>query len=823
MKRPLSTARVVALVLVAMGALGGAEIYAVWRAHAQLHVAAGAPEVAGAPARGAPARVAPRAASAAAPVASPRAAAPDAPDAIEGALDRPAADSVIGPKVVLSGWALARPGLRAVEVRIGEHRFVATTGIARADVAAVKPGFPDAAHAGFEFVADLTPYPAPDGVDRRELTVVAVARDGREQVIARRSVIEPSAAQRWAFLHAHGPVFHLLPALSGIPLGGAAELDDAYAPYLSATTASGMRVPILYLRNTRGAAHDWAFDPRFDIERRCGQKRIAEDNLATTLAHAERHRIPVLLTLNGGIWADAACDVPAWDVNDHLEQDPANCQWNEHDQVMPDDYLRHLPGSQEAPELARSLTFNVYATKNRHYKRRNLQQAAGVIVAFMQRHPDLFVGVNLDPDTYENPFFNETQWYDYNPGTLRQFREWLSGSGPYAGKPRDGAPDLRAYRRKQPLTLAQVSAMAGRRFARWQDVDPPRAFSRDPAHPFWKDPWVYQWEMFRRHLVKLHYDELSAWLVQAGVPRERIWTSQGLMAPLPGGTPFALHLDSPVKDADSGGMTVEGSVPRAGHLGVILYGASAVNDVPMENGRTLFTTLMTMDPGFAVVEYNTADLRNPAAQPGYVAAYRGLRDLWNAGTRFISPMAWNGSNGVNAGRPGYITYTAWRNTPLEDAAKDFLLAREGLPLGARLWTFGTPRHADGDGWVPEHGSAATAPGRLTLIPAEDDHAVALVSPGDLALRPSQARALVLGLPQERVREVTVYAQHGGQPPWIRLAHADGAAMRHEAAGLVLPLPPLRGPAGDVPYDRLRVVVRFAGAARADLARVAVVP
>ena len=61
------------------------------------------------------------------------------------------------------------------------------------------------------------------------------------------------------------------------------------------------------------------------------------------IAYAVEHKLPVLFTLNGGIWADAVCDVPEWDVNDHLEQDKANCQWNEHDQVMADDYLKHLP------------------------------------------------------------------------------------------------------------------------------------------------------------------------------------------------------------------------------------------------------------------------------------------------------------------------------------------------------------------------------------------------------------------------------------------------------------------------------------------------
>ena len=96
------------------------------------------------------------------------------------------------------------------------------------------------------------------------------------------------------------------------------------------------------------------------------------------------------------------------------------------DRVMPDDYLKQLPGALNSPELGRSLTFNIYAAANRRYKKRNLQAAARVIAQFARKHPSLFVGVNLDPDTYFNPFFAESQWYDYNPGTLKQFRHWLA-------------------------------------------------------------------------------------------------------------------------------------------------------------------------------------------------------------------------------------------------------------------------------------------------------------------------------------------------------------------------------------------------------------
>ena len=770
------TARVVAIVLAIAAAIASAEFYALWQSR---HLDAPAPV----------AQVAPKA-----PVEGPI-----------GAVDSPADEAIVGPQVNVSGWALDPIEIARVEIRVDDQRFNAAVGVARPDVAQIKTGFPQSERAGFEFTGDLTAYPAAPGVDRRILSVVAVAKDGRERVLGRKSVIEPAALTRWRdTANDSSPPFYLLPALSGIQLGGAQQLDTQYLPYVSRTMKVGMRVPILYLRTTKGAADDYAFQPDWDIERRCGERRIAEDSLAATLDQAKAKNLPVLITLNGGIWADAACDIPAWDINDKLEQDVANCQWNEKNQVMPDDARKDLPGSQHAPELGRSLTFNVYARDVRRYKKRNLQQVARVIVTFMHQHPDLVVGVTLDPDTYLNPFFGEAQWYDYNPGTLRQFRHWLAGTGPYQGAADAGVPDLSAYRRRKPLTLADVSKLAKHEFRTWDDVDPPRVFSRDPTHPFWQDPWVREWEKFRRHLVDLHYDELSQWLVEAGMPRDRIWSAQGFMAPAGEAMPFALAIDSPVKNYDSGGMSVEGAKPEYGHLGAILYGASAVNDIPMENGRSLFATLAAVDPGFAVVEFNTADLRAPDVPPTYAAAYRSLRDLWNAGARFISPMAWNGSNGSEVGKPGYVTFTAWRNTPLEDAARDFLLARAGLPLGSLLWTFGTPRHADGDGWTAESGSIALAAGSLRLT-TDGEGRIAIVSPRGLALTPERIGPVVAGLPRDAmVRSMSVYARGAGSSAWQLVGSARGGALAVSDAGRIVTS---RASSG-APADQLKIEIAF---------------
>ncbi|MEO5701359.1 MAG: hypothetical protein ABIR61_12805 [Casimicrobiaceae bacterium] len=741
-----------------------------------------------------------------------------------GSVDTPPGEALRGPRIALAGWALAPEGIRGVELRVDGRSFAARYGLARPDVAKVRPGFPDSAAPGFVIEADLSGLPPAPGVDRRPARVVAIAKDGRESVLATRDIVEAAALERFRDLRPQshrGPPFYILPALSGIGLGGALELDGWYRPYASPTITTGMRVPILYLRTTRGQAHDFVFDPDWDIERRCGTRRIAEDALGPSLRYAVLHAIPVLFTLNGGIWADASCDVPTWDVNDHLEQDVGNDQWNEKNEVLPDDYLKHLPGSQDAPELARSLTFNVYAREVRHYKRRNLQAAGRIIAAFAKANPELFVGITLDPDTYMNPFFDQAQWYDYNPQTLRQFREWLAGTGPYAGRATDGAPDLSRYRRAHPLTLAAVEKLAGRRFARWDDVDPPRAFPREPKDgrpAFWDDPWTQEWETFRRHVIDLHYDELSSWLAEAGISPARIWSSQGFMAPHPDARPFAVHIGSPMKNYDTGGMSVEGAIPRQGHLGAILYGASAVNAIRMEVPGTLFNTFRTMDPGWGVVEINTADLRQPAEQPSYAAGYRALRDIFNFGGRYVSPMAWNGSNGTLAGQPGYVTFTAWRNTPFEDAARDFMLSHANVPLGARLWTFGSPRHPDNDGWRAAQGIVVPRPGLLELVP-ERGGAMTLVSPPELAFTSTAFSAVVLGLDDARPLQRVRIAVGDAKSAW-RIVASHDAPFAMTSAGVTIRLD-ARNVRGT--FDRMRVELTFADGARANLTRIALWP
>ena len=428
-----------------------------------------------------------------------------------------------------------------------------------------------------------------------------------------------------------------------------------------------------------------------------------------------------------------------------------------------------------------------------------------------------------------NPFVRNDNWYDYNPGMLKQFRHWLAGTGPYAGKPEPGAPNLLAYRRRDPRTLAEVNRLAGKNWQWWDSVDPPRRFAgedRKPVPvPFWTDPWFLEWDAFRKHVVALHYSELAQWVHESGIPKDRIFSAQGFMPPDPGQSPVSLHIQGSSPNYDSAGVSIEGSIPRYGHLGAILYGPAAANHQTMETGRSLFSTIARMDPHWAIVETNMTDLKAPTLRPDYQQSYRAFRDMFNFDAQQVSVMAWNGSNGLFVGQPGYVPYTAWRNTPAEDAMRDFLVSHADVPPGARLWTFGVPLHVDDDGWRLERGSIRAGGGFLDL--EFDGGEAALLSPPDQVIRSAQTSVLVLGLHDvHAVAALEVLARIDERSPWRTLsAYASTVSLVKSAPGLQVPLSwPAAWASQAAIAEQLKIKLKFRpGTHTARLDRIALYP
>lgn len=548
------------------------------------------------------------------------------------------------------------------------------------------------------FAIDISRKSIPEGLNR----LVVRVRDnaGKETVISSgplvlitKGIVPPCHERKLRVFYPGGAEnfregFRQITGLREMAQGGCVEV--------------GMRGRTEYLRTTFGKAQDFRFDPDFPevLRKRSDALEMTGESINELLHAALRFKAPLMITLDGGVWADAKFSAPDVDVVDNLEADPRTVQWNQFGRAEADDALEHLPGSNASPQLARMMSLNRYNEKFLAYKKRNLQAAIREIVTFMHKHPQIYVAVNLDPDEYINPWFYQTQWYDYNPDTLRQYREWLFHLGPYAN-----GGELAFSRREPKLSLEQVNQIAKQSWSVFDEVDPPR------GTPDYNDPWQQLWTQFKRHLVARHYDDLAEWAAQAGMPEDRIFTSQTFIQ-----TDVATTISDPATGwTDQAGVSIEGAKPRRGRLGAILYGPASRNEGKVRSGTSLIGNIRHIDPEWGVVEFHPATIAFPDRLPTHSEAYATLFSLINGGARFISPM-WGSHAGDRAVHPGHFkAYDAMLGTAYEYQLVWWLREMRFLPAGSLFYPFGNERVKSADGWMAGAGTnIALEAGRIRL-------------------------------------------------------------------------------------------------------------
>lgn len=457
----------------------------------------------------------------------------------------------------------------------------------------------------------------------------------------------------------------------------------------------GLRGRVEYLRTTRGLKYDYALDPDFAAD---GLVRNGREMTGVPLNYlldlALRLRAPLLITLDGGVWADSAFSAPDIDVVDMLEEEPRTVQWNQHGHADPDNALKDLAGSMDSPELARMMSLNRFNARFLSYKKRNLQAAVRRIVAFSREHPEIDITVNLDPDEYINPWYFQKQWFDYNPDTLRQFREWLFHRGPYAN-----GGKLAASRFQMRLSLDMTSRLAGRIFVNEDDVEPPRG----PID--YGNIWLQIWNQFKRHLVAQHYEDLATWAVEEGLPASKVYTSQTFIL-----ADVAVTVrDRATNWTDQAGVSIGGAKPANGHLGVILYGDASRNIGKPRSGLSLMENIRAIDEHWGVVEINPAIIDRPRV-PTNEEAYKTLLETFNAGARFLSPMWGSRGEDQRLHPTTFRSYDAMERTPFEYQLAWWLIQLQSRPAGTLYFPFGNDLVESLDGWSPEPGTRAS-PGR----------------------------------------------------------------------------------------------------------------
>ena len=473
----------------------------------------------------------------------------------------------------------------------------------------------------------------------------------------------------------------------------------------------GLRGRVEYLRTTRGRSHDYLFDPDFpDAGRLRSGREMTGGSLRSLLDLVLRLKAPVLITLDGGVWADSAFSEPEIDVVDMLEEDERTVQWNQFGRAEADNALGDLAGSMDSPQLSRMMSLNRFNARFLGYKKRNLQAAVREIVRFSREHPEIEVQVNLDPDLYINPWFYLTQWYDYNPDTLRQFREWLFHLGPYA----DGG-SLAPARQEPKLSLQAASRLARKQFASIDEVEPPRG-AIDYA-----DPWQQMWSHFRRHLVAQHYEDMATWAAQAGMPPSGIFTAQTfILADVARGV-----RGRATNWTDQAGVSIEGAKPTEGHLGTILYGPASRNMGKPRSGRSLVDNIRSVDPEWGTVEFHPAVIVQPEKLPTQEESYQTLLAIVNGGARFMAPMWGSRADDQKLHPEKFRAYDSMEGTAFEYQMAWWMLQLQRLPAGRLLFPFGNALVDSQDGWSGGKGTrVAASRGRLQL----DGNSISLASP-----------------------------------------------------------------------------------------------
>lgn len=458
----------------------------------------------------------------------------------------------------------------------------------------------------------------------------------------------------------------------------------------SACVTFGLQMRVEYLRTTRGKSSDFIFDADFpEALRYSNGKEMLGVNLKTALQQADLFNVPLRLTLDGGVWADSRFSLPEYDIADWLEEDDKNVQWNQHDRAEADDALSGLAGATDNPQLARMLGIGYYNQPFLDYKKRNLQAAVRAIVDYNQRHPDRQASINLDPDQYINPWFYRSQWYDYNPRALRQFREWLTHTGIYD----DGAV-LAPFRPAQRMSLDDINRMAGAHWVSISGIDPPR------GAPDYANPWHQRWTAFKRHLVARHYDDLARWANEAGLPAALIHTSQTFIQ-----TDIALSENDPAKGwTDEAGVSLQGAKPSQGQLGAILYGPASRNESQPRSGKSLLENIASLDGKWGVVEMHPATIERPQTLPSHQESYRTLSSIFNHGARSMTLMwgSWAGDQRVHP--ESFRAYDVLEQSDWETSLLTWLRRLSGVPAGSRLWTFGNAHVASNDGFHARPGT-----------------------------------------------------------------------------------------------------------------------
>ncbi|MCX7002074.1 MAG: hypothetical protein NTV22_02230 [bacterium] len=394
-----------------------------------------------------------------------------------------------------------------------------------------------------------------------------------------------------------------------------------------ANIKAGFSMTANFISSTYDSYYDYLYNPAY-----------APWEMDTYVPLAWAHNLPYGVHFNGTPWADPA-DQSMEVLSNYLEKNAGGA-------LLQRDRLGRIRRSAVTQEptsneyydgfgdmLEMQLTLSRNATVVQDYMARNCRVAMRLLGWHREQHPDLLVFASMSSEYSQNANAN-SEYCDYSTWSQQEFRDWLGGTGLYAGQGQYAS--LSAFN-------AAFSGASGFPYPTWAAVTPPTTvdWSTSTAN----GRWWNQWHAFRIIQVRNMVQAQIRWSRQAGWSPDQLFGHQ---------IPFdPASTDSTKRKIASPWTT---AFVDDGGNGITTYGTDAAN-------ATIFNAMYTNDHSWGIFEWNRLD----ASMAVNLAA---LNAVWNGRAHLLSPYNWYG-------QPTYQIL----DKPLQAALAQFIYERR-----TNVWT-----------------------------------------------------------------------------------------------------------------------------------------
>ncbi|RLD10716.1 MAG: hypothetical protein DRI44_05365 [Chlamydiae bacterium] len=343
--------------------------------------------------------------------------------------------------------------------------------------------------------------------------------------------------------------------------------------------------------------------------------------LGRQMINSQKSNLPIGFNVNGMPWGDTA-DQSVDILHNYLEKynDGEFLQKDQNGNIrkssLPQNPYTNEQAGTFSPYLEMQLSLSRNAQIIQNYVGRNNRMATGMLNWYREHHPDLLVFATMSSEYAQNAAAND-EYCDYSNSAKQEFRDWLSGSGLYAGQ-------------GQYSSLTDFNNAFGFSYSSWDDVEPPTSIDWTSGS-YWQ-----KWNDFRIIMVNNMEQAQITWTVEAGWSPDRTYGHQ---------IPFNPATTSEHERKYASPWTT--TFVLNGANGITTYGSRTWD-------TTIFNAMYANDKIWGIFEYNP--LSSSVSQN-----LSALNSVWNSKGHVVCPYAWYG-------QPTYQIF----GTAFESALQQFI-------------------------------------------------------------------------------------------------------------------------------------------------------